>query len=140
MAQEAVGTKTYNENKAMFTKAAASFSVNDIEKAKQFYAQNLGLDVSPEMEGGLTMKIGGLETFIYPKDDHTPATFTVLNFIVDDIDKAVDELVNRGVKFESYEGDLKTDEKGVFRGGEKGGPNIAWFKDPAGNILSVLEN
>lgn len=140
MTQEAVGTKTYNENEAMFTKAASSFSVDDIEKAKEFYASKLGLDVSDEEEG-LKMEIGGLSTFIYPKDDHAPATFTIINFMVDDVDKAVDELAKRGVQFESYEGEMKTDEKGIFRGAESGnGPNIAWFKDPAGNILSVLEN
>ena len=138
MTQEAVGTKT--ETEAMFTKAASSFSVNDIEKAKEFYGQKLGLDVGGEKEG-LKMQIGGLSTFIYPKDDHAPATFTIINFMVDDIDKAVDELAGRGVQFESYEGEMKTDEKGVFRGADSGhGPNIAWFKDPAGNILSVLEN
>ena len=137
MTHEAVGTKTVTE--AMFTKAASSFSVNDIEKAKEFYATKLGLDVSGEEEV-LKMQIGGLNTFIYPKDDHAPATFTILNFMVDDIDKAVDELAKRGVQFESYEGEIKTDEKGIFRGAESGhGPNIAWFKDPAGNILSVLE-
>ncbi len=137
MTQEAVGTKT--ENEAMFAKAASSFSVNDIEKAKEFYASKLGLDVSGEEEG-MKMKIGGLNTFIYPKDDHAPATFTILNFMVDDINAAVDELTKRGVKFESYEGEMKTDEKGIFRGAETGkGPNIAWFKDPSGNILAVLE-
>lgn len=140
MSQEAVGAKTYNESKAMFTMAASSFSVNDIETAKEFYATRLGLDISGE-EHVLKMKIGGLNTFIYPKDDHAAATFTILNFMVDDIDKAVDELAKRGVQFESYEGEMKTDEKGIFRGAESGhGPNIAWFKDPAGNILSVIEN
>ncbi len=138
MTQEAVGTKT--ENEAIFAKAASSFSVNDIEKAKEFYASKLGLDVSDEEEG-LKLQIDGLHAFIYPKDDHAPATFTILNFMVDDIDKAVDELAKRGVQFESYEGEMKTDEKGIFRGADSGhGPNIAWFKDPAGNILSVLEN
>ena len=138
MTQEAVGTKT--ETEALFTKAASSFSVNDIEKAKEFYGQKLGLDVAAEEEG-LKMQIGGLSTFIYPKDDHAPATFTIINFMVNDIDKAVDDLLLRGVQFESYEGEMKTDEKGIFRGAESGhGPNIAWFKDPADNILSVLEN
>lgn len=140
MTKEAVGTKTYNENEAMFTEAASSFSVNDIEKAKTFYGGKLGLDVRDEEEG-LKMQIGGLSTFIYPKDDHAPATFTILNFMVDDIDKAVDELAKRGVQFESYEGEMKTDKKGIFRGADSGnGPNIAWFKDSAGNILSILES
>ena len=138
MTQEAAGTTTKKE--AIFTTAASSFSVDNIEKAKEFYASKLGLDVSAEEEG-LKMQIGGLSTFIYPKDDHAPATFTIINFMVDDIDKAVDELAGRGVQFESYEGEMKTDEKGIFRGAESdNGPNIAWFKDPAGNILSVLES
>ena len=81
---------------------------------------------------------GGTEIFIYPKSNHTPASFTILNFLVDDIEKANDELMKRGVRFEQYnEGDLKTDDKGIYRGR---GPNIAWFKDPAGNILSILED
>ena len=122
------------------TEAFSSFSADDLAKAKQFYAQTLGLEVS-ETKEGLGLKIaGGGQVFIYPKPNHTPASFTVLNFPVNDIDKTVDELKARGVQFESYEGELKTDEKGVFRGGAQGdGPNIAWFKDPAGNILSVLE-
>lgn len=137
MTQEAVGAKTKNE--AIFANAASSFSVDDIEKANEYYGQKLGLDVSGEEEG-LKMQIGGLSTFIYPKDDHAPATFTIINFMVDDIDKAVDELAKRGVQFEAYESELKTDEKGVFRGADRNsGPNIAWFKDPAGNILSVME-
>ena len=132
-------TQAKTENEAMFTKAAGSFSVNDIEKAKEFYASKLGLDVSDEEEG-LKLQIGGLDAFIYPKDDHAPATFTIINFMVDDIDAAVDELAKRGVQFELYEGEMKTDEKGIFRGAESGhGPNIAWFKDPADNILAVLE-
>ena len=138
MTQEAVGTKT--ENEAMFTAAFSGFSVDNIEKAKEFYGGKLGVDVSDEQEG-LRMQIGDLNTFIYSKDDHAPATFTIINFMVDDIDKAVDELLLRGVQFESYEGEMKTDEKGIFRGADSGhGPNIAWFKDPDGNILSVLEN
>jgi catechol 2,3-dioxygenase-like lactoylglutathione lyase family enzyme len=123
------------------TKAFSSFSVNDIQKAKQFYGETLGLEVS-EMPEGLALQIaGGGSVFIYPKPNHTPATFTVLNFLVDDVEKAVDDLTALGVTFEKYEGQMKTDEKGIFRGGgEAGGPAaIAWFKDPAGNILSVLE-
>jgi predicted enzyme related to lactoylglutathione lyase len=119
------------------TKAFSGFSVNDIQKAKAFYSQTLGLEVS-EMNGLLNLHIaGGTNILIYPKPNHTPATFTILNFPVGDIEQAVAELTKRGVHFEIYnEKDLKTDEKGIFRGG---GPLIAWFKDPAGNILSVLE-
>ena len=118
------------------TKAFSGFSVNDIGKAKEFYGQTLGLEIS-EAHGMLTLKIaGGSRIVIYPKPNHAPATFTILNFPVDDIEKAVDGLSGRGVRFEHYEGDLKTDEKGIHRGE---GPKIAWFKDPAGNILSVLE-
>lgn len=119
-------------------KAFSGFSVNDSKKAKEFYSQTLGLQVS-EMPEGLELHIaGGSRIFVYPKPNHTPASFTILNFPVDDIDKAVAELGKRGVRFERYDdGNLKTDEKGVFRGP---GPNIAWFKDPAGNILSVLED
>jgi predicted enzyme related to lactoylglutathione lyase len=118
------------------TKAFSSFSVNDLEKAKAFYGQTLGLEVS-ETEEGLSLNLkGGNEIFIYPKPDHTPATFTVLNFVVDDVDQTVDDLTLLGVHFQIYnEGELKTDEKGIFRGK----PKIAWFKDPAGNFLSVLE-
>ena len=119
------------------TEAFSGFSVNDIPAARDFYGDTLGLDVSEE-DGMLSLSIAGSRNIIvYPKDDHTPATFTILNFPVGNIDEAVDELTKRGVQFERYdEGDLKTDEKGIFRGE---GPNIAWFRDPAGNILSVLE-
>ena len=119
------------------TKAFSGFSVNDLQKAKEFYGQTLGLEVS-ESYGLLTLHItGGTNILIYPKENHTPATFTILNFPVGNIEQAVDELASRGVQFESYnDGDLVTDAKGISRGG---GPNIAWFKDPAGNILSVLE-
>ena len=118
------------------TKAFSGFSVNDIGKAKEFYGQTLGLEVS-EAHGILTLQVaGGARIVIYPKPNHAPATFTILNFPVDNIEKAVDGLSGRGVRFEHYEGALKTDEKGVHRGM---GPKIAWFKDPAGNILSVLE-
>ncbi|MGH2498321.1 MAG: VOC family protein [Ktedonobacteraceae bacterium] len=118
-------------------KAFSGFSVNDLQKAKEFYGQTLGLDVS-EAHGLLQLHIaGGTTILMYPKENHTPATFTILNFPVANIEQTVDELTRRGVHFESYhEGDLVTDEKGIFRGG---GPKIAWFKDPAGNILSVLE-
>ena len=118
-------------------KAFSGFSVNDLQKANEFYGQTLGLDVS-EAHGLLTLHIaGGTTILMYPKENHIPATFTILNFPVANIEQTVDELVRRGVHFESYnEGSLVTDEKGIFRGG---GPKIAWFKDPAGNILSVLE-
>ena len=116
--------------------AFASFSVNDIQRASEFYTQKLGLDVSESAEG-LDVRLGGERVFIYPKPNHTAASFTVLNFIVDDIETAVDELSNLGVSFEKYEGEIKTDEKGIHR---NEGPMIAWFKDPAGNILSVLQN
>ena len=122
------------------SKAFGSFSVDDLTKAKEFYGQKLGLDVSETTEGLGLKIIGGCEIFLYPKANHTPASFTVLNFPVDDVDQAVEQLAKRGVQFESYDGEIKTDEKGIFRGASRGqGPNIAWFKDPAGNILSVLE-
>lgn len=118
------------------SKAFSGFSSNDIPASKRFYGETLGLNVSEEM-GGIGLHLaGGGEVFIYPKDDHVPATFTVLNFPVDDVEAAVDRLTEAGVRFEHYE-ELGTDEKGIVRGGE--GPTIAWFKDPAGNIISVLE-
>jgi predicted enzyme related to lactoylglutathione lyase len=117
--------------------AFSGFSANDIPKAKEFYGRTLGLKVS-ESNGLLTLHLaGGNNVLIYPKPNHTPATFTVLNFPVDDVDQAVDELTKRGVRFEIYDlPDIKTDKKGIMRGR---GPTIAWFKDPAGNILSVLD-
>ena len=119
------------------SKAFSSFSVDDLHKAREFYSHKLGLKVSESPEG-LELHLGGeAEIFIYPKPNHKPATFTVLNFLVDDIDAAVDELNQTGVRFEKYEGEIKTDDKGIHR---NGGPTIAWFKDPAGNILSVLED
>jgi catechol 2,3-dioxygenase-like lactoylglutathione lyase family enzyme len=119
------------------TKAFSGFAVNDAQKAKEFYGQTLGLEVS-EAYGLLRLHIaGGTTILMYPKENHIPATFTILNFPVANIEQAVDELVRRGVRFESYnDGGLVTDERGIFRGG---GPKIAWFKDPAGNLLSVLE-
>ena len=118
-------------------KAFFSFSVNDLEEAKKFYGQTLGVEVS-ESEEGLNLQIkGGNDVFIYPKPDHVPATFTVLNFVVDDVDRTVDELTKLGIRFQIYnKGQLKTDDKGIFQGK----PKIAWFKDPAGNFLSILEN
>jgi catechol 2,3-dioxygenase-like lactoylglutathione lyase family enzyme len=119
------------------TKAFSGFSVDDLQKAQKFYGQTLGLEVTKE-HGLLVLKIaGGGNILIYPKPNHTPATYTILNFPVEDIEQAVDELTRRGVRFERYDQkELKTDEKGIHRGE---GPLIAWFKDPAGNILSVLE-
>ncbi len=115
--------------------AFSGFSTNDIEAAKKFYGETLGIDVS-ENNGLLELKLGGGTTVLaYPKDNHEPATFTILNFPVSDVEAAVDELTERGVSFEKYEG-FDQDEKGIMRGQ---GPDIAWFKDPAGNILSVLK-
>jgi catechol 2,3-dioxygenase-like lactoylglutathione lyase family enzyme len=116
-------------------KAFSSFSVDDLQKAKDFYAQALGLKVKESKEG-LELHPGQNDVFIYPKPNHSPASFTVLNFLVDDIETTVEELSGKGVKFEHYDGEIKTDEKGIHR---NGGPMIAWFKDPAGNILSVVE-
>ncbi|HEX6904223.1 MAG TPA: VOC family protein [Thermoanaerobaculia bacterium] len=121
------------------SKAFSGFSVDDIPKAKEFYGQTLGLDVSEDQGMGiLSLRLaGGTTAIIYPKPDHEPATFTILNFPVPDVEEAVDQLKQRGVRFETYdEPGLKTDDKGVMRGN---GPTIAWFKDPAGNILSVIE-
>lgn len=119
-------------------KAFSSFSVNDMQKAKDFYGKTLGVELSSGPEGTLELKLGGgAKALLYPKPNHQPATFTVLNFPVPSVDKAVDDLNQRGVRFEIYnEPNLKTDARGVSRGN---GPTIAWFKDPAGNILSVLE-
>jgi len=119
------------------TKAFSGFSANDIEKAKEFYGRTLALKVS-ESNGSLTLHLAGANNvLIYPKPNHTPATFTVLNFPVSDVDQAADELTKRGVRFEIYDlSDIKTNKKRIMRGN---GPTIAWFKDPAGNILSVIE-
>jgi predicted enzyme related to lactoylglutathione lyase len=119
-------------------KAFSSFSVNDIAKAKDFYGKTLGLEVSSGPEGTLVLELNNsAKAMMYPKPNHQPATFTVLNFPVDNVDQAVDDLSKRGVRFEIYnEPNLKTDQRGISRGN---GPTIAWFKDPAGNILSVLE-
>jgi catechol 2,3-dioxygenase-like lactoylglutathione lyase family enzyme len=120
------------------TRAFSGFSVDNLGRAKEFYGGTLGLDVSEE-NGLLTLKLaGGTNVLVYPKPNHVPATFTILNFPVEEIDSAVAELGERGVRFERYENipELKTDARGIFRGG---GPLIAWFKDPAGNILSVIE-
>jgi len=117
--------------------AFSGFSVDDLTKAKEFYTQTLGLDVEDSGPGIRLHLPGDTTVFAYPKgQDHRPATFTILNFTVDDVDAAVDALTSRGVRFEHYDNGLKTDEKGIMRGQ---GPTIAWFKDPAGNIMSVIE-
>ncbi len=120
------------------SKAFSSYSVNDIQRAREFYGKTLGLELSGGPEGTLVIPLsGGAKALLYPKPNHQPASFTVLNFPVESVEKTVDELSQRGVRFEIYnETHLKTDARGVFRGN---GPTIAWFKDPAGNILSVLE-
>ena len=118
------------------SKAFSGFAVDDVPKAREFYAGTLGLRVT-EQNGMLRLHLGGgTEVLVYPKPGHTPATFTVLNFPVDDVERTVDELTARGVRFERYGGAIGTDEKGIHRGD---GPDIAWFTDPAGNILSVLQ-
>jgi catechol 2,3-dioxygenase-like lactoylglutathione lyase family enzyme len=117
------------------TKAFSGFAVDDVEKAREFYEGTLGLKVTEE-NGLLTLHIAGdRPTLVYPRPDHTPAEYTILNFPVDDVEQAVDELGARGVQFERYEG-FEQDDKGIFRGG---GPLIAWFTDPAGNVLSVIQ-
>jgi predicted enzyme related to lactoylglutathione lyase len=121
------------------TKAFGGFSVDDLKNAKEFYGQTLGLEVSETKEGLALRLAGGGQVFIYPKPNHTPATFTVLNFQVENIEQAVDALAKLGVQFEQYDiPEIKTDEKGIHRS-DGAGPTVAWFKDPAGNILSVLE-
>jgi catechol 2,3-dioxygenase-like lactoylglutathione lyase family enzyme len=119
-------------------KGFSGYSVDDLDAARRFYGETLGLDVTRENEMLLTLHLAGdRPVLLYAKPDHEPATFTVLNFPVADVEATVDELTERGVSFERYEGtDLATDERGIFRGE---GPVIAWFKDPAGNVLSVLE-
>ncbi len=118
------------------SKAFSGFAVDDLDSAREFYENKLGLKTSVD-DGLLTLDLAGdRRTFVYPKPDFTPATYTILNFPVEDIDAAVDELTARGVRFEHYEG-FDQDEKGIARG--EGGPPIAWFTDPAGNIMSVLQ-
>jgi predicted enzyme related to lactoylglutathione lyase len=121
------------------TKAFSGFAVDDLQKAKKFYEGTLGLKTSSPDDENMLLTLhlaGGRDTMIYLKPDFTPATYTILNFQVDDVEKAVDELTSRGVQFEKYEG-MGQDDKGIAR---EGGPMIAWFKDPAGNILSVLQD
>ena len=120
--------------------AFSGFSVDDLAKSNEFYTKILGLKVDDEGMGLRLHLPDGGTVFIYPKHDHQPATFTILNFVIENIDEAVDELKSRGVSFERYEGSPQ-DEKGILRGrSQQMGPDIAWFKDPAGNILSVLQD
>jgi catechol 2,3-dioxygenase-like lactoylglutathione lyase family enzyme len=117
--------------------AFSGFSVDDLAKAQEFYTGILGLKVDKNAMGLTVHLPGGATVFVYPKDNHQPATFTIMNFVVDKIDDTVDELARNGVRFEHYE---TTDGKGIARGiSRKEGPDIAWFKDPAGNFLSVLQ-
>ena len=118
------------------TKAFSGFAVDDVSKAREFYEGTLGLRVSDESGMVVLHLAGDRDTLVYPKPDFTPATYTILNFQVANVDEAVDELTRRGVSFERYDG-FDQDEKGIFRAE---GPTIAWFKDPAGNILSVIED
>lgn len=120
-----------------YSNSFSSFSVNDIEEAKKFYGDTLEIEANKQAMGLLELRLkNGSRVLIYPKKNHQPATYTVLNFTVKDVEKTVDELISRGIVFEQYSGDLETDAKGISRGE---GPVIAWFKDPAGNILSVVE-
>ena len=116
------------------SKAFSGFAVPDLAEARQFYGETLGLRVSEE-HGMLQLHLaGGRDVIVYPKPDHTPASYTILNFPVDDVEATVDALTERGVRFERYQG-FDQDDKGILRGG---GPLIAWFKDPAGNVLSII--
>ena len=118
-----------------YTRAFSGFAVNDLQKAREFYSETLGLNTS-EADDLLTLHLAGdRDTLIYPKPDFVPATYTILNFEVDDIEKTVDDLNARGVKFERYDG-MKQDERGIHK---DGGRLIAWFTDPAGNVISVLQ-
>lgn len=117
-------------------KAFSGFSVNNIARAKQFYGETLEMVVREE-QGMLNLHLGsGADVLIYPKDDHKPAAFTILNFPVSDVEECVEQLNKKGIQFEQYSGELRTDEKGIYRGD---GHTMAWFKDPDGNILSILE-
>lgn len=124
----------------MFVGAYSGYSSNKIEESKQFYSEVLGLKLKEQM-GGFGYEVGGQKVFVYPKDDHQPATFTVFSFVVEDITAAVDALVAKGVVFERYDSlPAPQDERGILRGKDAGyGPNIAWMRDPAGNILAVTE-
>jgi catechol 2,3-dioxygenase-like lactoylglutathione lyase family enzyme len=119
------------------TRAFGSFSVDDLQKAKAFYSEILGIELVDRKEGLELHLAGGGQFFVYPKPNHKPATFTILNFPVNSVEETVDQLTQRGIRFQIYdEPNLKTDAKGISRGQ---GPTIAWFMDPAGNILSVVE-
>lgn len=121
------------------SKAFSSYSVNDLAKAKRFYGDILGLTIVDNPMGIIELHWeNGNKIILYPKPDHLPATFTVLNFPVNDLEATVDTLMEKGITFEQYDGEIKTNKKGIFRS-EGNGPNIAWFKDPSGNILSVIE-
>lgn len=117
--------------------AFSTFSTNDMEKTRDFYGQVLGITLRQNKMGLLELDPEHCSVLIYPKEDHQPADFTVLNFYVPDLEKQVDDLIEKGVKFETYEGNIKTNEKGIHRGPDS--PAIAWFRDPAGNILSLIE-
>ena len=133
----ATPTRRKASNIIKTAKSFSSFSVNDLNKAKDFYSQTLGLDVSETPEG-LELRTGDSTVFLYPKPNHTPASFTVLNFKVNDIDEAIEELASQGINLEHYNlPDMKTDTRGIFRAPDH---QICWFKDPAGNILSVIEH
>jgi len=137
MAQKAAKAKS---EKPEFKAAFSSFSTDDIGEAKKFYGKTLGLEVKEHPEGLELTLAGGQSVFIYEKEDHKAATFTVLNLMVDDIATAVDQLKGLGIEFESYSGEMKTDESNIFWGGKNHkGPNIAWFRDPADNFVSVME-
>lgn len=123
------------------TKAFSGFSVSDLDKAKAFYGVTLGIHIEEDGPGFTLHLAGGTNVFVYPKEDHTPATFTILNFEVENIELAVDQLAEKGVTMEHYGGSIPTDDKGILWGKKENmGPNIAWFTDPAGNVLSVIEN
>jgi len=134
-------TKKEKANQLEFKGGFSTFAVKDVEKATEFYKKSLGLDVEENM-GGFNLGIPQTDSsvFVYPKPDHKPAVFTVFNLYVDDIKDAVSELKDRGIEFESYDKPMKTDEDGIYWGEKDGqGPNIAWFTDPSGNIISVIE-
>ncbi|MGH3040043.1 MAG: VOC family protein [Gaiellaceae bacterium] len=123
------------------TKAFSSFSVDDLEKARSFYGETLGLEVDETPEGLTLQLAGGTNVFIYLSDNYTAPKHTVLNFPVDDVEKAVEELEKRGVRMEHYDlPEIKTDERGIFRGGDSGPSAIAWFKDPADHVLAVMQD
>lgn len=138
---QAVEKKSEGKGASIFKSAFSSFAVKDVQKALDFYGKTLGLSVSETM-GGFRIDLPGTDNkiFVYSKEDHEPATFTVFNLHLDDVGTAAKELRSRGVEFESYDEPMKTDKNGIFWGKEKNqGPNIAWFTDPSGNIISILE-